>query len=475
MVPATASPNPASAHDAFCLMTPSATARVAERHAPRIRLRFTLLFATTILIVLLASAAAVRLMMHRALDREFEASTRASAALVAQFFRVEIAEYQTIDATVAHIASELVFEDRMIHVMSPDGTEFGVVGSPAPHRHRTLLPPVRTVTVPLDAQLAPRWTIQVQASGASIAAVEARIDRWLALGIPMIVVLAAALGWWLTGRTLRPVGRMADASARIEPGTGGRLPIDDPDDELGRLGTRFNALLDRLDGALDQQRRFIGDAAHELRTPLARLRSRVDVALQSPGADVLPAVERDIVRMSTLVDELLQLARVDAGRDQPLASMQAIYLDDLVTDELRHWQEEARLASVELTCTMLQESSIDGDPVLLARLIGILLDNALRYSTSGGRVDVRVSTERGLVTLDVEDNGIGMSDEERSRVFERFYRGERARARRSDGSGLGLAIAKWIAEAHRGTIRVSPASRGEGTLVTVQLPERPPA
>jgi len=253
------------------------------------------------------------------------------------------------------------------------------------------------------------------------------------------------------------------------------LPIDDPDDELGRLGTRFNALLDRLDGALDQQRRFIGDVAHELRTPLARLRSRVDVALQSPGADVLPAVERDIVRMSTLVDELLQLARVDAGRDQPLASMQAIYLDDLVTDELRHWQEEARHASVELTCTSLQESPIDGDPVLLARLIGILLDNALRYSTSGGRVDVRVSTERGLVTLDVEDNGIGMSDEERTRVFERFYRGERARARRSDGSGLGLAIAKWIAEAHRGTIRVSPGARSEGTLVTVQLPERPPA
>jgi signal transduction histidine kinase len=309
----------------------------------------------------------------------------------------------------------------------------------------------------------------VQASGASIAAVEARIDRWLALGIPMIVVLAAALGWWLTGRTLRPVGRMADASARIEPGTGGRLPIDDPDDELGRLGTRFNALLDRLDGALDQQRRFIGDAAHELRTPLARLRSRVDVALRR--ADVLPAVERDIVRMLLWWMSCCSWPGVDAGRDQPLR-VHAGHLPRRSGHRrvATHWQKR-RATPGQLTCVV-------GTPLTAIRPAGPAhRHSADKHCGTAPAVlrDVRVSTERGLVTLDVEDNGIGMSDEERSRVFERFYRGERARARRSDGSGLGLAIAKWIAEAHRGTIRVSPGARSEGTLVTVQLPERPPA
>lgn len=455
-----------------------------DAHRPRIRLRLTAIYATTLLVVLLVSAAMLRFAMRDALARGLDDSARASAALVSQFFRVEVAEYQTIDATLAHMAGELVFEDRTMHIHRPDGSEFTVVGWPPPSRAPMVTAPVRRLSVPLEPALAPGWMIFVEASGAGVAAVEARIDRWLALGIPGFVLLAAAIGWWLTGRTLRPVGRMADAAAEIIPGTNGRIPVDDSSDELGRMGTRFNALLDRLDGALDQQRRFLADAAHELRTPLARVRSRVEVAMLAPSseqngaalttaalpADALPAVHDEVVRMSTLVDELLQLARADAGGDEAGAAMASLFLDDLVADELHRWHVDAERAAITLRCTVLQEAPIIGDAVLLRRLIGVLLDNAIRYGRRGGGIDVHVESDGTAATLMVEDDGIGIAPEEHGRLAERFFRGERARAHRSDGSGLGLAIAAWIVQRHRGTIAFEPGSRGVGTRVRVRIP-----
>ncbi len=460
-----------------------------DAHRPRIRLRLTAIYATTLLVVLLVSAAMLRFAMRDALARGLDDSARASAALVSQFFRVEVAEYQTIDATLAHMAGELVFEDRTMHIHRPDGSEFTVVGWPPASRAPVLQPPVRRLTMPLEPALAPGWMILVEASGAGVAAVEARIDRWLALGIPGFVLLAAAIGWWLTGRSLRPVGQMADAAAKIVPGTNGRIPVADSTDELGRMGTRFNALLDRLDGALEQQRRFLADAAHELRTPLARVRSRVEVAMLAPSAeqhrvapngnssntaavpaDALSAVHDEVVRMSTLVDELLQLARADAGGDGAGSAMSPLFLDDLVADELHRWHVDAERATITLRCTVLQEAPIIGDAVLLRRLIGVLLDNAIRYGRRGGCIDVRVATDSGDATLIVEDDGIGIAPEETARLAERFFRGERARAHRSDGSGLGLAIATWITQRHRGAISFEPGSRGVGTRVCVRMP-----
>jgi len=289
---------------------------------------------------------------------------------------------------------------------------------------------------------------------------------------------------------------MADAATQIAPGTNGRIPIADATDELGRMGAGFNALLDRLDGALEQQRRFLADAAHELRTPLARVRSRVELAMlplpaqgggpidaapSGPGepaatvpepaaSTALPAIHDELVRMSQLVDELLQLARADAGVDAGLEAMVPVFLDDLVTDELHRWHVDAERAHITLGCSALQEAPIVGDTVLLRRLIGILLDNALRYGHAGGHVDVRVEADAASVVLHVEDDGIGIAPDEQSRVAERFYRGARARARRSDGSGLGLAIASWIVHRHDGTMAFSAGAHGAGTLVSVRMP-----
>ena len=444
-----------------------------DQQRPRIRLRFTAMYAATLLVVLLAAAGVLRFALHATLELEFDKSVLASAGLVRQFFRAEVEEYVTVEATLTHIAGELVFEDRAIRIRRPDGALFKMVGAPVRRARRPLSGPVRTVRFALDPDLAPRWDIEVDASEANVMALQARIDRWFGVGIPLLVLCAAVAGWWLTGRTLRPVRRMADAAARIAPASGTRLPIEDPTDELGRLGLRFNALLDRLDGALAQQREFLADAAHELRTPIARLRARVEVALLEPSAasdtNVLRAIDQDLRSVSQQVDELLQLARADAaGEDAPLRA-ESLFLDDVVADELPRWQPEAQRRGMTLDYATLEESPVLGDVAMLPRLVSILVDNAIRYGNARGTVQVRVRPENGAAVLDVEDDGIGIPTHERARIFDRFFRGDAARRKRPDGSGLGLAIASWIVRQHHGTIAVESGVHG-GTLVQVRLP-----
>lgn len=453
-------------------MSPVAT----EGSRPRIRLRFTALYAATLLVVLVGAATVLRFALRATLQREFEESVRASAGLVTQFFRTEVNEYRTIEATLTHISGELVFEDRIIRYRAPDGRRFRgnrALATPVVPALRT---PMQSVRFPLDADLAPGWQVEVDASMTNMLALQARIDRWFLFGIPLLVLTAAVAGWWLTGRTLSPVGSMADAAARIAPASGTRLPVTNPDDELGRLGTRFNALLDRLDGALAQQRQFIADAAHELRTPIARMRARVELALlKAPdvatGADrteILRALDAELRAITHQVDELLQLARADAAGDEVVAHAERLFLDDLVADELPRWQPQAEQLGVALTVGALEEAAVRGDAVLLARLCGVLVDNALRYSGTPGNVRVSVQARTDVVVLTVEDNGRGVPVADRVRIFDRFFRGEEARHRRADGSGLGLAIASWIVRRHGGTIRVDDSELG-GARFVVEL------
>lgn len=459
----------------------------------RIRTRFTLLYAATVLLLLLIAAAVTRQALRATLQQEFDESVRASAALVSQFFRTEIAEYRSIEATLTHISGELVFEDRSMHIRRPDDSHFGDSvsmprGSVSRLARGQLPAPVRAVRFPLDQALAPGWDVEVHASLANLHALLRRIDRWFGFGIPALVAMAAMVGWWLTGRTLRPVGQMADAAARIAPVSGERLPLANPHDELGRLGERFNALLDRLDGALVQQRAFLADAAHELRTPIARMRARVEVAqLAASGhsttdapvssADTLRLLDTELRVVSQHLDELMQLAQADAaGDDAPLRS-ERLYLDDLVSDEVPRWLPQARQVGLHLAMETPDEAPVLGDAVLLRRLLGVLLDNALRYAApsapiageTAGHVRVRVVAGDAHVELLVEDSGPGIAPLDRARVFDRFFRGEDARRRRADGSGLGLAIAAWVVQRHRGSVRIDDSPLG-GATFRVTLP-----
>lgn len=456
-----------------------------------IRARLALWYAGSVLLVFLVFAFALRVTVRAAMRNEFTSAVRSSSDAIRSFFRLEYAEYRDVNATVTHIANEVVFPDRIVEFARPGGAIAFRVGldrkasrnaAAVSDRGTALREPVQRVSTPLDGAIAPGWNLSVYASAAPLEASLSLIDRWLMIGIPLGLLFAGGVGWWMAGRTLRPIRAMAEAATQManerRAGHRGssavnvaRLPIDNPSDELGRLGLRFNALLDQVDSVVGQQRRFLADAAHELRTPVARMLGNVDLASLDPldataQHEALVRVRADLDRTTRLIDELLQLARADAHDEiHPVVG----YIDDVAVDAVRAWQPVAARKGVRLTVRRLEETPARLDPVSLDRLIGILLDNAIRYTQPDGEVDVSVSVSNGMPELSVSDTGMGISANERPRIFERFFRGTGARAMSPDGSGLGLPIARWIAEAHHATLDLT-ARHGGGTVATVRFP-----
>jgi two-component system, OmpR family, sensor kinase len=439
--------------------------------AQGIRVRLTAWYAGSILLLLLGGTYAARRYMRSSLEGEFARSQEAAAVLVRGFFRAEVLEYRVVEGTIGHIVGELVIPDRHIHFVRPDGSDYvpppELKVMPLP----VLQPPLRDLVRPLDPELAPGWQLRLTTSAAPLTRQLAAVDRGALLAIPVAVLLAMAVGWILTGRTLRPLAAMADAADGITSGSPSRLPIAQPDDELGRLGIRFNALLDRLDTAMAQQRRFLADAAHELRTPIARARGAGELALSLPAGaedrDALERTQRELEMMSHLVDELLELARRDAASASAFAPG---FLDDVAADVVRGFDPIAKRQGVTLTLDVPDEAPVRLEPESAARLIGILVDNAIRYTPAGGTVRVAVHADApGGPALVVEDSGIGIPAADQVRLFQRFFRGSEARRLAPEGSGLGLPIAKAIADRHGARITVESADP-RGTRVTVSFP-----
>jgi len=226
-----------------------------------------------------------------------------------------------------------------------------------------------------------------------------------------------------------------------------------------------------IERSIEFMRRFMADAAHELRTPITILRTRAEIALQQPReaanyVSVLRGVEAEAHRLGGIVDSLLVLARADTGERQ--IEKERLFLDDIALDAAGAAQLMARRKNVEITVDEFEEAPVEGDPALIRQLIMILLDNAVKFTDAGGQVRVRVSMHEGAPTFVVEDTGIGIKPEERSRVFQRFFRGETARSR-TDGAGLGLSIASWITREHGAEITLN-SQPGTGTKVTVTFP-----
>ncbi|MGE0440299.1 MAG: sensor histidine kinase [Gemmatimonadales bacterium] len=295
-----------------------------------------------------------------------------------------------------------------------------------------------------------------------------RIRAMFLVAIPALVVAAAAGGFLLARRSLAPVASMAEQAARITATSlDQRLPVGGGEELVG-LARVVNDLLDRLEQAFAQQRRFVADASHELRTPTAILRTEADVLLavgHRPESDyrASAAVIQDAARRLTrIVDELFLLARADAGH--LVLRREAVYLEDLVHDAVRgvHSMAEARGVGIELG--ELTEAPLEGDPDLLGRLILNLLDNAIKYSPPGGLVSASMRREPGAVSVSVVDAGPGVAAEARERIFERWFRVDSARSRTepsgSSGAGLGLPIARRIAEMHGGRLELADSRPG---------------
>jgi len=288
-----------------------------------------------------------------------------------------------------------------------------------------------------------------------------------------MLLVASAGGLFLAGRALDPIDGITRAAAAIgADDLSQRLHFRGSLDEVGRLAATFDRMLDRLDRAFRRQRQFTADASHELRTPLTMLASQIDVALERKRtpADyeaLLRSLREDAARMTQLVSELLTLARADAG--QQLLTREELDLGVLVNSVVQAMQPLALQRGVRLAEHAQPRVTISGDQTRLSQLLINLVDNALRYTSAGGNVNVAVKEQAGWAELRVEDTGIGIAAEHLPHLFERFYRADPARARADGGSGLGLAIAQWITQAHAGQITVE-SEFGRGSTFTVRIP-----
>jgi heavy metal sensor kinase len=297
--------------------------------------------------------------------------------------------------------------------------------------------------------------------------------RVILIGLPLVLGLAGIGGYLLAGRTLRPLSSMASQARRItDSSLHTRIEIGRAAEEMETLVASFNELLSRLDQSFDGMRRFVADASHELRTPISIIRGEADVALSIERTPAeyqasLAVVLDESRRLSRLVDDLLNLARADAGRVR--LHMHDFYLNELVTECCRSAQVMAGARRLTLECRPGDDLQYRGDEDLLRRLVMNLLDNAIRYTPPGGTVSAALEPNGAAIRLHISDTGVGIAPDDAPHVFERFYRAGQARSRQDGGFGLGLAIVKWIAESHQGNVECS-SREGAGSVFTVTLP-----
>jgi heavy metal sensor kinase len=295
----------------------------------------------------------------------------------------------------------------------------------------------------------------------------------LAICLPLAVLVVGATGYAVARRALLPLEAMAKRAAKITAERlEERLPIANPNDELGHLGSVFNETLGRLERSFEQLRRFTADASHELRTPLTAIRSVGEVALQRTGdadyyRDIIGSMLEEAGRLTRLVDSLLTMSRADAGRI-PMQTAELPLLD-LAREVAGMMEVLAEEKSQSLTVEGDSRVKITGDRLILRQALLNLVDNAVKYSPERGRVEIRVGRSNGDATVDVQDSGPGIPPQDRAKIFDRFYRVDKARSRADGGAGLGLSIAEWAVRAHRGRIELD-CDHGPGCLFRVRIP-----
>ena len=332
--------------------------------------------------------------------------------------------------------------------------------------------PVRLVSVPVRSGGALK-AVQVAGSLDDVDHVVASAGLlFLVLGIALVLALGSA-GALLTRRAFVAIGDVVQQARRIGEGSlDKRLPHPGTQDEIGGLVETLNEMLGRLEHAFEAQRRFTADASHELRSPLSRLRTELEVALRRPRepaeyVETLRSCMEEVERLTLLVEELLMLARLDTGQER--SPVEAVALPRLAEDVARRLEPVARERGVELV--------VEPAPPIQARIgrgsgdlvLANLLDNALKFCPQGGRITVRVAVEDGEAVMSVADTGPGVSRGELPHLFDRFFRGQAARGGGAPGTGLGLALSQAMVKAHGGRIEAANGPAG-GALFTVRLP-----
>jgi len=302
--------------------------------------------------------------------------------------------------------------------------------------------------------------------------------RYYSLGaLGVLFVSSLGVGWVVAGRVLAPVGRITSVARDIQAtDMSRRIQLPGPEDELKQLADTFDAMLARLDAAFDAQRQFVADASHELRNPLAIIRTNVDVALADPDASpddlrqAIAVVKRAGDRMTLLVDDLLALAR----RQEPTLEHEPVDLGAAVAEASDDFMVPAETRDIVLDRAIAPGVVVTGDREALKRVVANLLDNAVRLAPAGSRIRLATGSEGNRAWIAVADEGPGISPDDQAHVFDRFWRADKARARADGGTGLGLAIVRQIVEGHGGEVRLH-SKVGVGSSFVVWLPITRPA
>lgn len=451
-----------------------------------------------------ASLALFALLLHRGVDASVDAVLEARATRVVAGLRAErpsavpstpSASGNSGTATAPGPSSRTGHElDSFTVVYGPDGTV--VTAEPAAaarlladsheitearqtSSHLTIDhggEPIRLLARPV-ALPGGTWVVAVGTSLTPASSAADRAVRDLDIGVPVLVALAGVGAWLLAGASLRPVERMrADAGRLGEGHLSGRITVPARTGELARLATTFNSLLDRAETSLERQRKFVADTGHELRTPLAVLRTELELA-DTPDssrddlAEAISHARQEAERLSKLADDMLFLARADS--DSPIVHRQAMDLRPVLYEAVRAHRVPANASMVELTISSTGPLWVDGDAAALRRAVDNLLNNCLAVTPAGGRVEVAARQSGEEIAVDVTDTGPGFPVEFLPHAFERFTRSDPARPSGRHGAGLGLAIVAEIAGAHGGRAQAANLPGG-GARVTMLLPAAEP-
>ncbi len=316
----------------------------------------------------------------------------------------------------------------------------------------------------------------VEMGGPADDAVETLHDfrSYLLMFAPLLLLVAAGGGYWLSRRALSPVDALV-RTAREVSGTnlGSRLQKLETGDELQRLSDGLNEMLDRIEAAFQRITQFTADASHELRTPVSLIRTEAELALRRSRGEAeykesLRHILLEAERTTALIEQLLAMARADSARET--LHLEPVDLRQTLRSVVDGWQQVATIRNLQFSANLdAPDFSVMGDETLLRRLADILLDNAFKYTPSPGSVHLSLEPQAESAVVRVQDSGVGIAEEEQGRIFERFYRVDKARSRAQGGAGLGLAIAQWIVTQHGGSIQVE-SQPGQGSTFRVELP-----
>ena len=450
-----------------------------------LRFRLTFWNAAVLLLAVVATLFGLHTALSFILYRDFDHRLDEDAVEVQLIVERQKGDWDRVAGIFERKAQSHTDDGWFVQLLAPDGrvllqTSSTPEGLPplspkAPRRSRLSVGTSRLVQQRFERPGLPPLVVRVGAGLKLVKDDLARMDKLFLFAGGVLLVVSPLIGYWLAGRATRPLASMLRTAARLRPDRlSERLPLHGTSDELDRLAATINGLLDRLADHIGRQREFVANAAHELRSPLAALRTSIEVALdrERPAEEyreLLADLVEECAGLGVLVNQLLCLAEGEAGELRPGTSR--VRFDELVTRSVEMFRGVAEQKGVELKAPLPPPVALLGNSVHLRQVINNLLDNAIKFTPPGGTVTVEVQATPSTARLRVEDTGCGIAPEEQAHVFVPFYRADKARQRgpAAGGTGLGLTICQAVVNAYGGNIAVE-SPNGHGTRVLVELP-----